>query len=58
MGDIVGLVYAALVAVGGVMGFVKKGAVMPLVAGLGCGGLALLGAYRVRINFLTLKDLL
>ncbi|CAL8293158.1 unnamed protein product [Lota lota] len=45
--DWVGYGYAALVASGGVMGYVKAGNVPSLAAGLLFGGLAGLGAYQV-----------
>ncbi|CAL8398374.1 unnamed protein product [Arctogadus glacialis] len=45
--DWVGYGYAALVASGGVMGYVKAGSVPSLAAGLVFGGLAGLGAYQV-----------
>ncbi|CAL8311875.1 unnamed protein product [Merluccius merluccius] len=45
--DWVGYGYAAVVASGGVMGYVKAGSVPSLAAGLLFGGLAGLGAYQV-----------
>ncbi|XP_071402878.1 transmembrane protein 14C isoform X1 [Centroberyx affinis] len=45
--DWVGYGYAALVASGGVMGYVKAGSVPSLAAGLLFGGLAGLGAYQI-----------
>lgn len=45
--DWVGYGYAALVASGGVMGYVKAGSVPSLAAGLLFGGLAGVGAYQV-----------
>ncbi|XP_070709217.1 transmembrane protein 14C isoform X2 [Pempheris klunzingeri] len=44
--DWVGYGYAALVASGGVMGYVKAGSVPSLAAGLLFGGLAGFGAYQ------------
>ncbi|ETE65393.1 Transmembrane protein 14C [Ophiophagus hannah] len=44
--DWLGYGYAALVASGGVAGYVKAGSVPSLAAGLLCGGLAGLGAYQ------------
>ncbi|XP_058031406.1 transmembrane protein 14C-like [Ahaetulla prasina] len=44
--DWIGYGYAALVATGGVAGYVKAGSVPSLTAGLLCGGLAGLGAYQ------------
>ncbi|XP_065299986.1 transmembrane protein 14C [Dermacentor albipictus] len=38
--------YAIIVALGGVIGYVKAGSVTSLVAGLAFGGLALIGAYQ------------
>ncbi|XP_062335470.1 transmembrane protein 14C [Osmerus eperlanus] len=45
--DWVGYSYAALVASGGVIGYVKAGSATSLVAGLGFGGLAGFGAYQI-----------
>ncbi|XP_061777914.1 transmembrane protein 14C [Nerophis ophidion] len=45
--DWVGYGYAALVASGGVIGYVKAGSVPSLAAGLLFGGLAGVGAYQV-----------
>ncbi|KAM9774684.1 transmembrane protein 14C [Syngnathus typhle] len=45
--DWVGYGYAALVASGGVMGYVKAGSVPSLAAGLLFGGLAGVGAYQI-----------
>ncbi|XP_032039011.1 transmembrane protein 14C-like [Aythya fuligula] len=44
--DWVGLGYAALVASGGIIGYVRAGSVPSLAAGLLFGGLAGLGAYQ------------
>ncbi|XP_039205617.1 transmembrane protein 14C-like [Crotalus tigris] len=44
--DWIGYGYAALVASGGIAGYVKAGSVPSLAAGLLCGGLAGLGAYQ------------
>ncbi|XP_035270103.1 transmembrane protein 14C isoform X1 [Anguilla anguilla] len=44
--DWVGYGYAALIASGGIMGYVKKGSVPSLAAGALFGGVAGLGAYR------------
>ncbi|KAJ8279590.1 hypothetical protein COCON_G00066560 [Conger conger] len=44
--DWVGYGYAALIASGGIMGYVKKGSMPSLAAGLLFGGVAGLGAYR------------
>ncbi|KAK2815055.1 hypothetical protein Q7C36_023321 [Tachysurus vachellii] len=48
--DWVGYGYAALVASGGVMGYVKAGSVPSLAAGLLFGGLAGFGAYNISQN--------
>nr|XP_020470978.1 transmembrane protein 14C-like isoform X2 [Monopterus albus]XP_020470979.1 transmembrane protein 14C-like isoform X2 [Monopterus albus] len=45
--DWVGYGYAALIASGGVVGYVKAGSVPSLAAGLLFGGLAGFGAYQV-----------
>ncbi|XP_018533126.1 transmembrane protein 14C isoform X1 [Lates calcarifer] len=45
--DWVGYGYAALIASGGVIGYVKAGSVPSLAAGLLFGGLAGLGAYQI-----------
>ncbi|XP_051266958.1 transmembrane protein 14C isoform X2 [Dicentrarchus labrax] len=45
--DWVGYGYAALVASGGVIGYVKAGSVPSLAAGLLFGGLAGFGAYQI-----------
>lgn len=44
--DIVGYIYAAAIAAGGIAGYVKAGSTTSLGAGLLFGGLAGLGAYR------------
>ncbi|MBN3298972.1 transmembrane protein 14C [Amia ocellicauda] len=48
--DWVGFGYAALVASGGIIGYVKAGSVPSLAAGLVFGGLAGLGAYQISQN--------
>ncbi|XP_055784688.1 transmembrane protein 14C [Salvelinus fontinalis] len=47
MTDWVGYGYAALIASGGAMGYVKAGSVPSLAAGLLFGGLAGVGAYQI-----------
>merc|ERR1711973_12718 len=52
--DYVAYAYAALVATGGIMGYVKKGSLMSGAMGLAFGGLMALGAYQTsadRNNF-------
>ena len=44
--DIVSYVYSAAVALGGIMGYVKKGSLMSGLMGVGFGGLAAFGAYQ------------
>eukprot|EP00745_Piridium_sociabile_P024444 TRINITY_DN38694_c0_g1_i1.p1 TRINITY_DN38694_c0_g1~~TRINITY_DN38694_c0_g1_i1.p1 ORF type:complete len:113 (+),score=14.37 TRINITY_DN38694_c0_g1_i1:63-401(+) len=44
--DWISFVYAAVVAVGGIIGYVKKGSVPSLAMGLACGGLMGVGAYQ------------
>ena len=46
--DYPGIVYGSVVALGGIMGYVKKRSVPSLVAGVAFGSLALFGAYSVR----------
>ncbi|KAJ8277548.1 hypothetical protein GJAV_G00076480 [Gymnothorax javanicus] len=48
--DWVGYGYAALIASGGIVGYVKKGSVPSLAAGLLFGGMAGFGAYRTSQN--------
>ncbi|XP_043920909.1 transmembrane protein 14C [Protopterus annectens] len=48
--DWIGFGYAALVASGGVLGYVKAGSVPSLAAGLLFGSLAGLGAYQLSQN--------
>ncbi|KAG7488611.1 hypothetical protein MATL_G00036730 [Megalops atlanticus] len=48
--DWVGYGYAALVASGGIMGYVKAGSVPSLAAGLLFGGVAGIGAYQISQN--------
>ncbi|XP_056148431.1 transmembrane protein 14A [Lampris incognitus] len=45
--DWVGFAYAAAIALGGYMGYKRKGSVMSLIAGLVFGGFSAYGAYRV-----------
>ncbi|KAH7938353.1 hypothetical protein HPB49_022737 [Dermacentor silvarum] len=44
--DIWAFGYAIVVALGGVIGYVKAGSIPSLIAGLVFGGLALIGAYQ------------
>ncbi|TSW75969.1 Transmembrane protein 14C [Bagarius yarrelli] len=48
--DWVGYGYSALVASGGIMGYIKAGSVPSLTAGLLFGGLAGFGAYKISQN--------
>ncbi|XP_072016061.1 transmembrane protein 14C-like [Amphiura filiformis] len=50
MTDLIGFAYAAVVAVGGVIGYVKAGSVMSLGAGLLFGALAAMGASHASSN--------
>ena len=45
--DILGFVYASFLAIGGVVGFLKKRVLPPLIAGLGLGALATYAAIEV-----------
>ncbi|XP_053291955.1 transmembrane protein 14A [Pleuronectes platessa] len=45
--DWIGFCYAAAIALGGFMGYKRKGSVMSLMAGLVFGGLSAYGAYNV-----------
>ncbi|XP_019947453.1 transmembrane protein 14A [Paralichthys olivaceus] len=45
--DWIGFSYAAAIALGGFMGYKRKGSVMSLMAGLVFGGLAAYGAYNI-----------
>lgn len=50
MTDLVAYGYAAIVALGGIIGYVKAGSVMSLTAGLLCGGAAAFGAMQTSRN--------
>ncbi|XP_060942756.1 transmembrane protein 14A isoform X2 [Limanda limanda] len=45
--DWIGFCYAAAIALGGFMGYKRKGSVMSLMAGIVFGGLSAYGAYNV-----------
>ncbi|XP_035519202.1 transmembrane protein 14A [Morone saxatilis] len=45
--DWIGFGYAAAIALGGFMGYKRKGSVMSLMAGLVFGGLSAYGAYNI-----------
>ena len=48
--DYLGYAFGSVVAAGGAMGYVKKRSVPSLMAGLVFGGLAMAGAYHVRLR--------
>merc|ERR1712037_754560 len=48
--DLISFAYAALVALGGIMGFVKKGSIMSAAMGVIAGSLAGFGAYQTSVN--------
>ncbi|GHJ86647.1 hypothetical protein NliqN6_3049 [Naganishia liquefaciens] len=48
--DYPGYIYAVLVAQGGIMGFVKKGSIASLLAGVGSGAAIAYGAYLNTAN--------
>jgi len=50
MVDYLGYAYAAVVALGGIMGYLKAGSVMSLGAGLTFGSLAAFGARQVSVD--------
>ncbi|XP_077991727.1 transmembrane protein 14C-like [Glandiceps talaboti] len=50
MADLLGYGYSAVVTLGGVIGYVKAGSTMSLVAGLLFGGISFYGAHQVSQN--------
>ncbi|OQR69805.1 transmembrane protein 14C isoform 1 [Tropilaelaps mercedesae] len=58
MVDFLGFAYAAIVALGGVMGYVKAGSVMSLGAGLTFGSLAAVGACQLSVDPARYQSLL
>ncbi|XP_066272902.1 transmembrane protein 14C-like isoform X2 [Branchiostoma lanceolatum] len=50
MTDFVSIGFALVVAVGGILGYVRKGSTMSLGAGLVFGGLMGVGAYQTSVN--------
>uniref|UniRef100_A0A0N5BPF8 Transmembrane protein 14C n=1 Tax=Strongyloides papillosus TaxID=174720 RepID=A0A0N5BPF8_STREA len=45
MADIVGIIYGAIVATGGIIGYLKASSVPSLVMGVGSGAIVVAGAY-------------
>ncbi|XP_072292464.1 transmembrane protein 14A [Eucyclogobius newberryi] len=56
--DWMGFCYAAAVAIGGCMGYKRRGSVMSLMAGLVFGGLSAYGAYNLSNDPKDIKILL
>ena len=50
--DYPGFAYGGAVALGGIMGYVKKRSIPSLVAGVAFGSLALFGAYLVGVDYI------
>ncbi|KAI7805236.1 transmembrane protein 14A [Triplophysa rosa] len=48
--DWLGFAYAAAIALGGFMGYKRKGSVMSLIAGLFFGSVSAYGAYRISFD--------
>merc|ERR1712024_29240 len=48
--DLIAFAYAAIVALGGIIGFVKKGSIMSAAMGVIAGSLAGYGAYQTSVN--------
>uniref|UniRef100_A0A8C4STU4 Transmembrane protein 14A n=1 Tax=Erpetoichthys calabaricus TaxID=27687 RepID=A0A8C4STU4_ERPCA len=48
--DWIGFGYAAVVAIGGFLGYKRKGSVVSLIAGILFGALAACGAYRMSMD--------
>ncbi|BFY99331.1 hypothetical protein BsWGS_02371 [Bradybaena similaris] len=46
--DIVTALYAATIAAGGIIGYVKAGSVPSLAMGVACGTLVMVGAYQMK----------
>ncbi len=54
--DYPGFAYGGAVALGGIMGYVKKRSIPSLVAGVAFGSLALFGAYLVGVDLSPIRD--
>lgn len=55
MADLVGVVYAGIVALGGIVGYLKAGSTASFIAGVGSGFVAALGAFNSNFYVLAGK---